>query len=72
MTDEIFVSGIAQEQLKMTAHGKQELHAMLPLVDEADAVISSPDRLLNEFGRLLYESESKKSHACELRFTTSN
>jgi D-glycero-alpha-D-manno-heptose-7-phosphate kinase len=51
-----FASEIAQEQLKMTPHKKQELDTMLQLVDEAEAIIASPDRPLNEFGRLLHES----------------
>jgi len=51
-----FASEIAQEQLKMTPHKKQELDTMLQLVDEAEAIIGSPDRPLNEFGRLLHES----------------
>src|SRR5579864_3229101 len=29
---------------------------MLQLVDEAEAIIASPDRPINEFGRLLHES----------------
>ena len=37
-------SEIAQEQLKMTPHKKQELDTMLQLVDEAEAIITSPDR----------------------------
>src|SRR5271169_742179 len=51
-----FASEIAQEQLKMTPHKKQELDTMLQLVDEAEGIIASPDRPLNEFGRLLHES----------------
>ncbi len=51
-----FASEIAQEQLNMTPHKKQELDTMLQLVDEAEAIIASPDRPLNEFGRLLHES----------------
>jgi D-glycero-alpha-D-manno-heptose-7-phosphate kinase len=51
-----FASEIAQEQLKMTPHKKQELDTMLQLVDEAEAIIASPDRSLHEFGRLLHES----------------
>jgi len=51
-----FASEIAQEQLKMTPHKKQELDTMLQFVDEAEAIIASPDRSLNEFGRLLDES----------------
>ena len=51
-----FASEIAQEQLRMTPHKKQELETMLQLVDEAEAIIASPNRPLNEFGRLLHES----------------
>jgi D-glycero-alpha-D-manno-heptose-7-phosphate kinase len=51
-----FASEIAQEQLKMTPHKKHELDTMLQFVDEAEAIIASPDRPLNEFGRLLHES----------------
>ncbi len=51
-----FASEIAQEQLKMTPHKKQELDTMLQLVNEAEAIIANPDRPLHEFGRLLHES----------------
>ena len=51
-----FASEIAQEQLKMTPHKKQELDTMLQFVNEAEAIIASPDRSLHEFGRLLHES----------------
>jgi D-glycero-alpha-D-manno-heptose-7-phosphate kinase len=51
-----FASEIAQEQLRMTPHKKQELDTMLQLVDEAEAIIGNPDRSLDEFGRLLHES----------------
>jgi D-glycero-alpha-D-manno-heptose-7-phosphate kinase len=48
-------SEIAQEQVRTTPQRKQELDAMLQLVDEAEAIITSPRRSLNEFGRLLDE-----------------
>src|SRR5579863_4350208 len=51
-----FASEIAQEQLKMTPHRKQELDTMLQLVDEAEAIIASPKRPLDEFGHLLNDS----------------
>jgi D-glycero-alpha-D-manno-heptose-7-phosphate kinase len=51
-----FASEVAQEQLKMTPHKKQELDTMLQLVDEAEAIIASLTRPLNEFGKLLHES----------------
>jgi D-glycero-alpha-D-manno-heptose-7-phosphate kinase len=49
-------SEIAQEQLKVTPHKKNELSTMLQLVDEAEAIIRSRTSSLNEFGRLLHES----------------
>jgi len=48
-------SEIAQEQLRVTPHKKKELDTMLQLVDEAEAIITSPTRPLEEFGRLLHE-----------------
>jgi D-glycero-alpha-D-manno-heptose-7-phosphate kinase len=48
-------SEIAQEQVRMTPQRKQELGAMLQLVDEGEAILASPGRSLNEFGRLLHE-----------------
>jgi D-glycero-alpha-D-manno-heptose-7-phosphate kinase len=48
-------SEIAQEQLRMTPHKKRELEAMLQLVSEAEAVVTSPHRPLEEFGKLLHE-----------------
>ncbi len=49
-------SEIAQEQLRVTPHKKQELETMLQLVDEAEAIIVNPDRPIHEYGRLLHES----------------
>jgi D-glycero-alpha-D-manno-heptose-7-phosphate kinase len=49
-------SEIAQEQLRVTPHKKKELETMLQLVDEAEEIITSPTRSLEEFGRLLHES----------------
>jgi D-glycero-alpha-D-manno-heptose-7-phosphate kinase len=48
-------SEIAQEQIKLTSQRKQELDAMLQLVDDAEAIVSSADRPIEEFGRLLHE-----------------
>ena len=48
-------SEIAKEQVRLTPQRKQELDAMLQLVDEAEAIISNPGRPVNEFGRLLHE-----------------
>jgi D-glycero-alpha-D-manno-heptose-7-phosphate kinase len=49
-------SEIAKEQLRVTPHKKQELETMLHLVDEAESIVNSPSRSLDEFGRLLHES----------------
>jgi D-glycero-alpha-D-manno-heptose-7-phosphate kinase len=55
-------SEIAQEQLKMTPHRQNELHAMRQLVDEAEAIVANPQRSLDDFGRLLHENwKIKKS-----------
>jgi D-glycero-alpha-D-manno-heptose-7-phosphate kinase len=48
-------SEIAQEQLKMTPHKEQELKAMMQLVDEGEAIVTNPERSLEDFGRLLHE-----------------
>jgi D-glycero-alpha-D-manno-heptose-7-phosphate kinase len=49
-------SEIAQEQLRLTPQKTRELTTMLSLVDEAEAVVTSPNRPITEFGRLLHES----------------
>jgi D-glycero-alpha-D-manno-heptose-7-phosphate kinase len=49
-------SEIAQEQLRLTPQRTRELQTMLGLVDEAEAVVTNPNRPLSEFGRLLHES----------------
>jgi D-glycero-alpha-D-manno-heptose-7-phosphate kinase len=49
-------SEIAKEQIKMTPHRQQELKLMLQLVNEAEAILTSPHRPLHEFGRLLHET----------------
>src|SRR5271165_283611 len=48
-------SEIAQEQVRMTPQRKQELNTMLQLVDEAESIVTSPTRSLDEFGRLLHD-----------------
>jgi D-glycero-alpha-D-manno-heptose-7-phosphate kinase len=48
-------SEIAQEQIRMTPQRKQELDAMLQLVDEGESILGSPARSLDEFGHLLHE-----------------
>lgn len=49
-------SEIAQEQIKLTSQRQHELSTMLQLVDEAQSIVTSPNRPLEEFGWLLHES----------------
>jgi D-glycero-alpha-D-manno-heptose-7-phosphate kinase len=49
-------SEVAQEQLKMTPHKQKELAAMQQLVNEAEAILTSPHGSLDEFGKLMHES----------------
>ena len=49
-------SEIAKEQIRVTPQKKRELEAMRQMVDEAEAIISNPNRSLAEFGHLLNES----------------
>lgn len=48
-------SEIAQEQLRVTPQKKQELNTLLQFVDEAEAIVTNPNRSLREFGQLLHE-----------------
>ena len=49
-------SEIATEQLRMTPHRTTELDMMLQLVNEAESIVATPSRSLDDFGRLLHES----------------
>src|ERR1700684_4468671 len=49
-------SEVAQEQVKVTHQRKMELEAMLKCVQEAETIIRSTSRSLDDFGRLLHES----------------
>src|SRR5215472_12305322 len=49
-------SEIAKEQIKATPNRKHELESMRKMVDEAEAIITDPNRSLDEFGHLLHES----------------
>jgi D-glycero-alpha-D-manno-heptose-7-phosphate kinase len=49
-------SEIAKEQIRLTPHRKRELELMHQMVNEAEAIITNPNRSLNEFGHLLHES----------------
>lgn len=49
-------SEIAKEQIKATPQRKRELETMGQMVDEAESIVSSPNRSIGEFGHLLHES----------------
>src|SRR5215467_13515476 len=48
-------SEVATEQLKLTPHKQKELCLMRELVDEAEGILTNPNRPLSEFGLLLHE-----------------
>jgi len=48
-------SEIAKEQIRMTPHRKHELEVMFQMVNEAEAIVTNPNRSLDEFGHLLHE-----------------
>jgi D-glycero-alpha-D-manno-heptose-7-phosphate kinase len=48
-------SEIAKEQVRMTSQRTKELTTMCEFVDEAEAIVTNPQRSLDEFGRLLHE-----------------
>jgi D-glycero-alpha-D-manno-heptose-7-phosphate kinase len=48
-------SEVATEQVKITPHKKQELEAMYQLVGEAESIVTSPHRSLDEFGKLMHQ-----------------
>lgn len=48
-------SEVAKEQIRLTPQKRQELQAMMQMVDEAESIVTNPNRSLNEFGRLLHE-----------------
>src|SRR4029077_16316769 len=49
-------SEIAKEQIRVTHQRKRELEMMFQMVNEAEAILTSPNRTLEEFGNLLHES----------------
>jgi len=49
-------SEIAKEQIRMTPHRKHELETMFQMVNEAESIVTDPNRSLDEFGHLLHES----------------
>lgn len=49
-------SEVATQQVKLTPQKQKELGMMHELVDEAENILTSPNRPLAEFGRLLHQS----------------
>jgi D-glycero-alpha-D-manno-heptose-7-phosphate kinase len=49
-------SEVAQEQVRVTHQRKKELEAMFQCVQEAETIVRSTSRSLDDFGRLLHES----------------
>lgn len=49
-------SEIAKEQIRVTPQRKHELESMRHMVDEAEAIISNPNRPIEDFGNLLHDS----------------
>jgi len=49
-------SEIAKEQIRVTPQKRRELETMFQMVSEAEAIVTSPSRSINEFGQLLHES----------------
>jgi D-glycero-alpha-D-manno-heptose-7-phosphate kinase len=64
-------SEIAKEQIRVTHQRKRELEAMLQMVNEAEAILTNPNRSLQEFGHLLHESWQLKRTLTE-SITNSN
>lgn len=49
-------SEIAKEQIRVTHQRRRELESMFQMVTEAEVILTSPNRSLDEFGHLLHES----------------
>jgi len=49
-------SEIAKEQIRLTPHRKRELETMYQMVGEAESIVTSPNRSIEDFGRLMHES----------------
>jgi D-glycero-alpha-D-manno-heptose-7-phosphate kinase len=49
-------SEVAKEQVRVTPNRKRELESMFQMVDEAEAIVSNPNRSLDEFGHLLHDT----------------
>jgi D-glycero-alpha-D-manno-heptose-7-phosphate kinase len=64
-------SEIAQEQLRVTPKKTKELETMHQMVDEAEDILTSTHRSLDEFGRLLHEGWRVKRSLTQ-KITNSN
>jgi D-glycero-alpha-D-manno-heptose-7-phosphate kinase len=64
-------SEIAQEQLRVTPHKTKELETMQQMVDEAEGILTSSNRSLDEFGHLLHEGWKVKRSLTQ-KITNSN
>jgi D-glycero-alpha-D-manno-heptose-7-phosphate kinase len=49
-------SEVAKEQVRITPYKKRELETMLQMVKEGEAILTDPNRPINDFGRLLHET----------------
>jgi len=49
-------SEIAREQIRVTPQKKKELDTIFQMVNEAEAIVSSPSRPIDEFGKLLHDN----------------
>jgi len=64
-------SEIAQEQLRVTPQKTRELETMFQMVGEAEDILTTPHRSLDEFGRLLHEGWKVKRSLTQ-KITNSN
>jgi D-glycero-alpha-D-manno-heptose-7-phosphate kinase len=64
-------SEIAQEQLRVTPQKTKELETMFQMVDEAENILTTPHRSLDDFGRLLHEGWKIKRSLTQ-KITNSN
>ena len=64
-------SEIAQEQLRVTPQKTKELETMFQMVAEAENILTTPHRSMDEFGRLLHEGWKVKRSLTQ-KITNSN
>jgi D-glycero-alpha-D-manno-heptose-7-phosphate kinase len=58
-------SEIAKSQVKATPNRQKELTEMLQMVDEAEEIVTNPNRSLDEFGKLLHQGWQLKRSLTE-------